>query len=291
MDINAITFGVELEMSYISRIRALTATKKALQTCGVFARQDERYAAGLRDTQGRLWKVVSDCTTTAGCEVVTPILTLVDMPVVQEVLRELVRHGGRASGGCGLHMHVGMQNWSDKQFNNLIKFSRKYERVLVAMVGTTQGRERHWCAPMKQSVADTAVRGSTKRNAMVAQGGRYYGVNLQSLRTHGTVEFRFLEATAHAGKLRAQLTLMLMVAHYCANAKRTSAKQRDTRGNTKYSARVLMKQIGMVGDRFAVVRKHILDALDGDSVLNRIDHHGYESWAAGTTTRSVDRVA
>ena len=50
MDINAITFGVELEMSYISRIRALTATKKALQTCGVFARQDERYAAGLRDT-------------------------------------------------------------------------------------------------------------------------------------------------------------------------------------------------------------------------------------------------
>ena len=72
-----------------------------------------------------------------------------------------------------------------------------------------------------------------------------------------------------------------MVALYCANASRTSSKQRDTQGNTKYAARILMKQIGMVGERFKTVRKHLLANLEGDSVLNRPDHHGYASWSAG----------
>jgi len=291
MDINQITFGVELEMSNISMLRALTATQKALQTCGVFSHRDRTYRAGLRDNAGRLWKVVSDCTTTGGCEVVTPICTLPDMPVVQEVLRELVRHGATPDGGAGLHCHIGMQNWSNKQFNNLIKFSRKYERLMVAMAGTTAQRERHWCAPMTQDIVDSAINGGSMEDARDIQAGRYYGVNLQSLHTHGTVEFRFLEAVSHAGKLRAQVMLILMVAHYCANAKRISAKERDVRGNTKYAARALMKQIGMVGDTHATVRKHILANLEGDSVLNRIDHHGYESWTAGIATRQVSRVA
>lgn len=289
MLLEQITFGVELEMSFINPTTAAQAVKKALITCGVYGGPNTGWQRGHLDTEGRLWKVVTDCTTTNGSEVVTPICRIGDMPVIQEVLRELVRHGGRATGGAGLHMHIGMQNWTEKQFANLIKFSRKYERVLTAMCGTSELRESRWCQPMVESVVQAVIAGQDRHSVARHQPSRYFGVNLAALRTHGTVEFRFLTATAHAGKLRSQLTLMLMCALYCANAKRTSAKQRDVRGNTKYAARVLMKQVGMVGEQFSVVRKHILAALEGDSVLNRIDHHGYESWAAGRVATNIQR--
>ena len=210
-----ITFGVELEYSGISRYTANLAVVAALRELGLYRCHSDSFPFTATMTDGRVWRSVTDGSVSCGSEVVSPILTMAgnDMVLLQNIMRRLVAAGGRwaPDSGAGLHCHIGMQNWSDKQMLNLLKFMRKYERVLVSMVGTTERRESMWCRPMPGAVIDAVEAGKSRTEIARAQDGRYVGVNCRSLLTHGTVEMRFLEATGHAGKLRSQIELMLMV--------------------------------------------------------------------------------
>ena len=269
---NEITFGVELEYGRIGKTAAAHAVATVLRQHGLMDEErsniNNTYRCQVTMTDGRVWNIVSDCTV-SGCETVTPPMTFPELPILQEVVRELRSKGAKYDSGGGLHIHIGMQNWTDKQMANLIKISNKNEAIIHAMATTREHRISRWCERIPQSlVACVDQRRTPTKNQMVEANGycRYKGVNLRSMRTHGTVEFRLFECTTHAGKVRAAVEMLLAMCTYARTVTRASSKRREVPAdNMRYAANYFLKMIGLQGDNFKTCRTHMLAHLQGES--------------------------
>ncbi len=91
---------------------------------------------------------------------------------------------------------------------------------------------------------------------------RYHGVNLHNVWYRGTVEFRWFEATLHAGKVKAYIQLVLAVATKALNGRAASSrKRRFDPLSARYDFRVFLLHLEMIGDEFKTARKHLLARL------------------------------
>ena len=99
---------------------------------------------------------------------------------------------------------------------------------------------------------------------------RYHGVNLHSFFYRGTVEFRWFEATLHAGKVKAYVTFVLALAARAQNAKVSS---RARAGFDPATARKLfagfLGRLGLNGPEFKNVRMHLMANLPKPSDSRR----------------------
>lgn len=105
---------------------------------------------------------------------------------------------------------------------------------------------------------------------------RYRTLNLHSYFQHGHYEIRCCNASLHAGVVRSQIVLALainnaaMTKRYC----RPTVSQSD---NMRYSFRVWLLDLGLIGEEFENCRMHLMKALSGnaawrhpeDAVANR----------------------
>ena len=108
------TFGVEIE----------TVGKNRRDTAQIVAdlfNTTKSYEGGsydmyiVRDIQGRKWSFMRDgsLSSSASCEVVTPVLNYDDIEMLQEVVRTLRANGCKADYSCGIHVHVGTDEVED----------------------------------------------------------------------------------------------------------------------------------------------------------------------------------
>ena len=163
--INTMTYGVEIEMTGITRETAARVTASLL---GNGARVD--YVGGgynkyrVTDSNGREWLYVSDCSIRAvdsngrstncrgdySCELNTPPLMLSDMATLQELVRALRNAGARtgAQYGCGIHVHVGSANHTAQTLLNFINIVYSQETMLYKALGVDDDRIRNWCVPI-----------------------------------------------------------------------------------------------------------------------------------------------
>jgi hypothetical protein len=93
---------------------------------------------------------------------------------------------------------------------------------------------------------------------------RYSGLNLHSTFTKFTLEFRFCNGCLHSGKIRAWLVLCLAISHQALTQKSASAKRTQT-DNEKYTFRVWLNRMGLIGDEYKNCRQHLIEHLSGDS--------------------------
>ena len=109
------TIGVEVEMNSITREKA---ARLAATFFGTGRYENTSYRNGYCtwsawDESGREWKFQKDVSIAGPdsekCEMVTPILTYVDMETLQELVRRLRKAGAKsdATRGCGVHIHIG----------------------------------------------------------------------------------------------------------------------------------------------------------------------------------------
>ena len=99
---------------------------------------------------------------------------------------------------------------------------------------------------------------------------RYHGVNLHNVWYRGTVEFRWFEGTLHAGKIKAYVQLVLAVAAKSLNGRAASSRKRAFNPQSaRYDFRVFLLHLGLIGDEFKTARKHLLEAMPGDSAFKR----------------------
>ena len=95
---------------------------------------------------------------------------------------------------------------------------------------------------------------------------RYHGVNLHNVWYRGTVEFRWFQATLHAGKVRAAVQFVLAIAAKALNSRGASSRKREfDPASAKYDFRVFLLHLGLIGDEFKSARKHLLNAMPGDA--------------------------
>lgn len=93
--------------------------------------------------------------------------------------------GAGVNASCGLHVHVGVRNYTDEQRFRIRFWWRKFERALFLMTAAHRTRVTY-CKPVEQvPLRDWLY-------------DRYFAMNLQSFREHGTYEFRLFAASTDA---------------------------------------------------------------------------------------------
>ena len=184
---NSLTFGVEIEiLSTVDR----SAIATALQAQGINA-----VVEGYNHRTQRYWKVITD--SSCGWEIVSPILSgehgLNELKKVCEVL---TRIGCRVDMNCGLHVHIGADALGVSKVRSVIKRWLSNESNLDSIQPLSRrGRSNMYCEPLSDTIRWALVDNCFNIEDLVnIQSTRYSKLNLQSYRTHKTIEFRH-----HAG--------------------------------------------------------------------------------------------
>jgi hypothetical protein len=112
MELRELNFGIEIET--VKRTREVVA--KAIQMAvggevrhvGTPSHYDPWE---VKDARGRVWKVVADGSLinvpfSLRAELVSPVLTYEDLPLLQEVVRAVRTCGAKVDDRCGIHVHV-----------------------------------------------------------------------------------------------------------------------------------------------------------------------------------------
>jgi hypothetical protein len=232
------TFGVEIEC-YVPRNAGdlYTNLGRAGLTMSRVVGNRHRATAG--------WKVVPDAsldravpTGFVAAEAVSPILKGEEgIAQVALALNTIKALGGKVNAACGLHVHVGMQNATPAQMRNLAKMFVRYEHHFDMLCPLSR-RDNYFAKSTLNKAAGSATgehaikvatafaRIDSTRTvsglANVLNGGydernhytpfRYYKMNLQSMASHGTIEFRQAAGTVEAAKAVAWVRLVVGLA-------------------------------------------------------------------------------
>ena len=292
LDLRDQDFGVEIEMTGISRGRAAEVAAGYLggqvEYVGTYY---DTYLAS--DRQGRKWKFTFDSSIEAQkkewgekvaaddtykTEMVTPICQYKDIPVIQELVRQLRHNGAFSNRSCGLHVHVSAAPFDARTLRNLTNIMYSKEDILYKALQVEVARENRYCKKTDQQFIDELNRcrpksldelsriwyhGDSRRNKHYDES-RYRAVNLHSVFQKGTIELRLYNSTVeHAGKIKAYIQLSLAITAQALN-QHSASRIKTVSENERYTFRTWLLRMGLIGDEFATARKHLLENLDGN---------------------------
>ncbi len=92
---------------------------------------------------------------------------------------------------------------------------------------------------------------------------RYHGLNLHSVFSKGTIEFRLFNSTLHAGEIKSYIQLCMAISHQ-ALVQKSASRIKTQSSNEKYTSRVWLLRLGLIGDEFKTARHHLLKNLGGN---------------------------
>lgn len=280
-------FGIEIEMTGITRAAAA-------QTIAGFFHTAATHVGGSYDTytvedpQGRRWKVVSDSSITCearggrtasrnySVEVVSPICQYGDIETVQEIVRQLRHTGAKTNSSCGIHIHVDATSHTPQTLRNIVNIMASKEDLLYKALKVQVSRE-NYCQKADLRFLDDVNLKRPKTMAELEQlwyNGesrryshydytRYHALNLHSVFSKGTIEFRMFNATLHAGEVKSDIQLCLAISHQ-ALVQKTASRHRTQSDNEKYTFRTWLLRLGLIGDEFKTARQHLLKNLEGN---------------------------
>lgn len=241
------------------------------------------------DDRGRKWMVVADSSLTSvpanlRAEVVSPVLNYDDIETLQNVIRAVRKIGATVDDKCGIHIHVDASAFDGKTLGNLAKIVHKQEPLILTALGVEESRLRNYTKPVSSELIAKIERSRPKTREQMNRiwygyhnhhpqhydQTRYHGVNLHNVWYRGTVEFRWFQATLHAGKVKAAVQLVLAIAAKALNSRGASSRKREfDPASAKYDFRVFLLHLGLIGDEFKSARKHLLNAMPGDAAWKK----------------------
>ena len=287
-------FGTEIEMTGITRQRAAEVVAEMFGTRAVC---DGGYYGvwTVTDQEGKKWKFMYDGSiyterrergrmVRAGSEysteMVSPKLSYGEMGKLQEVVRCLRHHGAKVNESCGQHVHVDASNHTPRSLKNAMTIMYSKEDILFKALNVQTRREDEYCQKVRPMVLEkirrmpnsTITMEKFKRAWYEGNDGssehynwtRYYALNLHAVFSKGTLEWRCFESTLHAGKVRSNITLALAISAQAINQSCTHAKKTEIGDNPAFTFRTFLLRLGLIGDEYKNVRKHLLANLDGD---------------------------
>ncbi len=294
------TIGVEVEMNNITRESAakLAAT--------YFGTGRYEYTGGRNgystwsawDSDGREWKFQKDVSIqgedSKKCELTSPVLHYNDIPLLQELIRQL-RHAGAksdATRGCGVHIHIGAQGHTPQTLRNLANIMASHEELIADALNLNHYRMDRYCRTIDPRFVTEPNHKKPKTMAQLADiwygsqnadygrnqhynSSRYHMTNYHAVFTKGTIEFRCFEFESphdgklgglHAGRLRAYIQLCLALSQMAKDVKTASPKPQQIE-NPRFAMRTWLMRMGFIGEEFATARDILTKNLDGDAAF------------------------
>ena len=293
-------FGVEVEYAEISIQRML---KQIQSVVGGFETRERNsqggYSRGIKAPDGRVWFAMRDCSIRSrngqGAELVTPILRYSDIETLQNIVRACRNRGIRfpegdacaeANRSCGIHIHIGAEEFDIKATKRFIKLVAKWEQVMTSALDIHNRRLEDYCKPVSQELVTKLKKVKTMDQLNIAvfnrrdwgtgrpmvhtpcqyESERYHGLNLVNLWRIGTFEGRWFNSTTHAGEVKAYIQLMLAMAERALTTTRGSAKPRPVRGgNVAWPLRMMFNRLNLRGDEFKTCRHHLAKNVEGNA--------------------------
>lgn len=217
MDMKAQRFGIEIEMTGITRENAAKVAAEYFGTSSRYLGAGyDTYAA--LDTQGRQWKFMSDASITPQrkngrrtemasdsykTEMVSPICTWEDIEKVQELVRKLKTAGAITNKSCGIHVHIDASPFDANSLRNITNIMAAKEDLIYKALEVSVARQHRWCRPVEQRFLDELNRQKPRSLDQVKRiwydGGdrsshhyddsRYHCLNLHSVfqKRHGGI--------------------------------------------------------------------------------------------------------
>ncbi len=298
MDYKELKFGVELEFTGLTR-------SQAAKVMGDFFGATSLAIGGgydayiVEDSLERIFKICSDSSIHAQyknrygsiiegsndyrCELVTPPLTYEDIPQLQELVRTLRKKGMLVNESCGIHIHVEAVAFDGAHLRYLCNMVYAKQN-LISNALSIKSRRSSYCLPL----ADSFITELNKKKPSTIEAladcwygdvgsidrerhyhnSRYHVLNLHPLLSHRqpTIELRCFNSTTHVGELKAYIQFSLLLVAAALNTKSASSKITiPTTGNEKYTVRVWLLKLGMIGDEFKTARLHLLKNLIGNT--------------------------
>ena len=280
-------FGIEIEMTGLTRAAAARIIAGYFDTQAAHIGGDyDTYT--VRDDQNRQWKLVSDASIRCrngnnrqagreySVELVSPICQYADIETVQEVVRKLRGGGAKVNDSCGIHVHVDASSHTPQTLRNIVNIMASKEDLLYKTLKVQVNRE-HYCQKADTRFLEELNHKRPKTMQEVEQmwyngyGGRYihyddsryHALNLHSVFSKGTIEFRMFNSTLHAGEVKSYIQLCLAISHQ-ALVQRGASRIKRQPENEKYTFRTWLLRLGLIGDEFKTARQHLLKNLEGN---------------------------
>ena len=280
-------FGIEIEMTGITRNKAAKVIAKHFNTTALHV-GGSYDAYTIRDNDDRQWKIVSDASircrarndTPAGdlysVEFVSPICNYSDIESIQEIVRKLRAEGAKVNNSCGIHVHIDAANHTPKTLRNIVNIVASKEDILYKALDIEVARERYCKKANAKFLDDLNQQRPTSMSGVEAlwyngygsrhshyDNSRYHGLNLHSVFSKGTIEFRLFNSTLHAGEVKSYIQLCLAVSNQ-ALVQRAASRTKTQTDNEKYTFRTWLLRLGLIGKEFETARMHLLKKLDGN---------------------------
>ena len=157
-------FGVEVEITGITRKKAASIVAESLGTTPSNSDTTCYYTRTIIDQTGRIWKIMRDssidptindgthdCLDKYRVELVTPPLEYSDIELLQSIIRNLRANGAKTNSSCGIHIHIDGTNHNPKSLRRLVNFitSRQdliYEALEIGI------RANRWCQKLNTAL-------------------------------------------------------------------------------------------------------------------------------------------
>lgn len=184
--------------------------------------------------------------------------------------------GAKVNDSCGIHVHVDASSHTPQTLRNIVNIMASKEDLLYKTLKVQVNRE-HYCQKADTRFLEELNHKRPKTMQEVEQmwyngyGGRYihyddsryHALNLHSVFSKGTIEFRMFNSTLHAGEVKSYIQLCLAISHQ-ALVQRGASRIKRQPENEKYTFRTWLLRLGLIGDEFKTARQHLLKNLEGN---------------------------
>ena len=129
---------------------------------------------------------------------------------IKEIIGLIKAHRGNIRPTCGLHIHIDMSKFKNKEIINIIKSFIRTQNYIYKDFNIVKSRIRETASKIPRKILkklNTKIINKLLKKETVNHSedyfmNRYYGLNLTSLSDHNTLEFRLFNGTIQVRRIR-----------------------------------------------------------------------------------------
>lgn len=288
VDFKYLPFGMEAEFTGMPRKRsaeicaAYFGTEVEKDLSQNYPRGCQRY--DVKDENDRIWKLVYEDSVfaepsryTCRVELVSPICQYEDLTRIKFLVMALKQQGlMKVNPSCGFHVHVDGALFDAKTLRNLVNLVAGKEALLYKALQVDDKREQRFCKKVNREFLEAINEGkpdtleafrdiwysTLKAECEYPEQTRYYGLNLHSFFTNGSIEYRMFNGTCEPERINAMIILSLAMSAYALNREQILYRKTEpTQEKRAFSA--WLSQLGLVGKEFQKTRRLLVENLGG----------------------------